>query len=82
MFIRVMYRDGRQDRVRRDQLQELIDTSRITKFKRFSGWVSTVCDPTREKRRLFDPDYEGRERRSDNLTSKEPTGKVVEIVTN
>ena len=65
MLIRVMYKDGRQDRVKRAHLKNLIEHCQIKMFKRFSGWVSVVCDPTREKQIYRDEAYEGRERRSD-----------------
>ena len=40
MLIRVMYKDGRQDRVKRAHLKNLIEHCQIKMFKRFSGWVS------------------------------------------
>ena len=42
MLIRIMYRDGRQDRVKRAQLKGLIEHCQIKMFKRFSGWVSVL----------------------------------------
>ena len=63
MLIRVMYKDGRQDMVKRAQLGELIQRCQIKKFKRFSGWISVVCDSTRAKNNRKIDDYEGRERR-------------------
>ena len=65
MLIRIMYNDGRQDRVRKDQLAGLIASGRIKMFKRFYGWVHVTTDPTREKMIYRDADYEGRERRKD-----------------
>jgi len=62
MLIRVMYKDGRQDRVKAAQLQELIESRQIKMFKRFSGWVSVVCDDTRE-RPIGAKERDGRERR-------------------
>lgn len=63
MLIRVMYKDGRQDRVKKDQLAHLIAHQQIIMFKRFSGWVSVICDRTREKQKECPVEYEGRERR-------------------
>jgi hypothetical protein len=57
-----MYKDGRQDRVKAAQLQKLIKSRQIKMFKRFSGWVSVVCDETREKP-IGDKKRDGRERR-------------------
>jgi hypothetical protein len=64
MLIRVMYKDGRQDRVKKAQLKDLIEHQQIKMFKRFSGWVSVVCDETREKQ-ICTKKYEGRERRKE-----------------
>jgi len=63
MLIRVMYKDGRQDRVKAAQLQALIQSCQIKMFKRFSGWVSVVCDETRGKRPQETEIHDGRERR-------------------
>ncbi len=63
MLIRVMYRDGSQDRVNRAQLKLLIEHDQIRMFKRFSGWVSVVCDRTREKTGATGVAYSGQERR-------------------
>lgn len=65
MLIRVMYKDGRQDRVKPNQLKHLIETCQIKMFKRFSGWVSVVCHETREKKRQVSDEYDGRERRKE-----------------
>ena len=62
MLIRVMYKDGRQDRVKAAQLQGLIESRQIKMFKRFSGWVSVGCDETRE-RPIGTEEHDGRERR-------------------
>ena len=70
MLIRVMYKDGRQDRVKKAQLRELIERKQIKMFKRFSGWVSVVCDETRE-RQFSQYEYEGRERRKDEIIRNE-----------
>ena len=35
MLIRVMYKDGRQDRVKKAQLKDLIEHQQIKMFKRF-----------------------------------------------
>ena len=63
MLIRVIYKDGRQDRVKKAQLSDLIEHQQIKMFKRFYGWVSVSGDLTREKQ-LVTPLYEGRDRRS------------------
>ena len=78
MLIRVMYKDGRQDRVKPAQLKELIATGRIKMFKRFYGWVSVVCDQTREKKSVEnDCNFDGRERRKqeeiNNIFLDEPS---------
>jgi len=70
MLIRVMYKDGRQDRVKKAQLRELIEHKQIKMFKRFSGWVSVACDETRERKFSWF-EYEGRERRKDELIRNE-----------
>ena len=67
MLIRVMYKDGRQDMVRKSELKELIDKHQIKMFKRFSGWVSVVSDMTREKRICIE-ESPGRERRKEEPT--------------
>ena len=77
MLIRVMYKDGRQDRVKKAQLKELIEAGQVKMFKRFSGWVSVVCDETREKCSDKTEDYNGRERRKkekiNNIFLDEPS---------
>ena len=69
MLIRVMYKDGNQDRVKAAQLQALIQSCQIKMFKRFSGWVSVVCDETRGKRPHETESHDGDERRKDGKTN-------------
>lgn len=48
MLIRVMYADNRYDMVNARQLETLIRTRSITRFKRSDGWVVLGRDPIRE----------------------------------
>ena len=69
MLIRVMYKDGSQELVKPAQLQKLIQKCQIKRFKRFSGWVSVICDGTREKWPYGVEEYAGRKRRKDDKSS-------------
>lgn len=48
MLIRVLYADNRYDMVNARQLEYLIRTRSITRFKRSDGWVVLGRDPIRE----------------------------------
>jgi hypothetical protein len=61
MLIRVQYPDGRYDYIKHTRLDALIDSVKITRFLRSSGWVVIGEDPVR--RRGGRPSYTGPERR-------------------
>ncbi|WP_342666823.1 GSU3473 family protein [Geopsychrobacter electrodiphilus] len=60
--MRVIYTDGTFDLVKDFSLNRLIETCRIIKFKRESGWVDIRSQQIRRKGR--DENYFGPERRS------------------
>ncbi|MBJ6723402.1 GSU3473 family protein [Geomesophilobacter sediminis] len=62
MLIQVLYPDERYDYVKEFMLDELIESQKITRFKRRSGWVTLGVDPIRKPRRK-DPSFAGPERR-------------------
>jgi hypothetical protein len=51
MLIQVVYPDNHHDFVKPSMLDSLIETSKIAKFKRSSGWVTIGSDPVRKARR-------------------------------
>lgn len=61
MMIRVMYDDGRFDMVKPQMLDQLLDTRRVTSFRRADGWAVVGRDPLRSRGRRSD--YQGPERR-------------------
>jgi hypothetical protein len=50
-IVRVEYHNNRYDYVRDTQLDRLIETSKVTRFLRKSGWVHVGIDPLRQKKR-------------------------------
>jgi hypothetical protein len=62
MLIRVMYDDGRFDMVKPELLDKLLNSRKVSSFKRLGGWAVVGRDPVRSKRR--DTDYKGPERRA------------------
>ena len=60
----IIMSDGTQIHVTPRVLDVLLDTNRIKKFKRSSGWVTVGLDPVRAKRRKdYCNIYSGVERR-------------------
>jgi len=51
MLIQVVYADNHHDYVKPIMLDALIETSKISKFKRSSGWVTIGTDRVRSTRR-------------------------------
>jgi hypothetical protein len=50
-IIRVVYDDDRYDYVTNEMLDNLLETNRITKFQRATGWVTVGVDPIRTGKR-------------------------------
>ena len=51
MLIQVMFPDNHHDFVKPGMLDPLIESRKIAKFKRSSGWVTIGIDPVRMTRR-------------------------------
>jgi hypothetical protein len=52
MSIKVMYTNGKTGMVENYQLDDLIASGKIKKFRRADGWVSVGIDPIRKKDEL------------------------------
>jgi hypothetical protein len=65
MFIPVVFKDGHEELVGKDELQFMLDIKQVVSFKRFDGWVVVGRDKMRE---LKVP-YNGVERRQQNVFS-------------
>jgi hypothetical protein len=52
MLIHVMYPDNNYDYVKKNMLDDLIETQKIAKFQRAEGWVSIGADPVRTGKQL------------------------------
>jgi len=50
MLIRVMYDDGKFDMVKPQMLDTLLETNRVTSFKRNEGWAVVGRDTLRSSR--------------------------------
>jgi hypothetical protein len=61
MLIRVMYDDGKFDMVKPQMLDTLLETNRVTSFKRDEGWTVIGRDTLRGN--LRSQGYQGLERR-------------------
>jgi hypothetical protein len=61
MLIRVMYDDGQFDMVKPQMLDTLLETNRVTNFKRDEGWTVIGRDTIRSN--LRSQGYQGLERR-------------------
>ena len=61
MLIRVMYDDGKFDMVKPQMLDTLLESNRVTSFKRNMGWAVIGRDTIRSNRRL--QSYQGLDRR-------------------
>jgi len=51
MLIQVNYPDNRFDYVKENILDALIETKKITRFRRSTGWVTLGLDPIRTAKR-------------------------------
>ena len=51
MLIQVIYADNHHDFVKPTMLDTLIESRKISQFKRSSGWVTIGMDPIRKARR-------------------------------
>jgi hypothetical protein len=61
MLIRVMYDDGKFDMVKPQMLDRLLETNRVTSFKRNEGWAVVGRDTLRSSR---SQGHKGLERRA------------------
>jgi hypothetical protein len=53
MLIQVNYPDNRFDYVKEKILDSLIETKKIARFRRSSGWVTLGLDPVRARSREY-----------------------------
>lgn len=53
MLIQVNYPDNRYDYVKEKVLDTLIESRKITRFRRSSGWVTLGVDPVRTVKREY-----------------------------
>lgn len=53
MLIQVQYPDGRNDYVKEFILDTLIESKKITRFRRVSGWVTLGVDTLRTAKRSY-----------------------------
>ena len=53
MLIQVNYPDNTFDYVKEDVLDTLIETNKIIRFRRSSGWVTLGVDPVRRTKREY-----------------------------
>jgi hypothetical protein len=51
MLIQVIFPDNHLDFIKPGMLDSLIESRKITKFKRSTGWVTIGVDPVRKTRR-------------------------------
>ena len=61
MLIRVIYQDNVHDYVKDFQLDRFLDSGKIVKFQRSTGWVNVGLDPVRTSKHIG---YNGAERRT------------------
>jgi hypothetical protein len=50
-IIRVLYNDNRYDYVTDEMLDDLIDSEKVARFERSTGWATVGVDPVRKTRR-------------------------------
>ncbi len=62
MLVQVIFPDKRYDYVKDFMLDDLIESRKISKFRRRDGWVTLGLDPIRERKRSIS--YDGIERRA------------------
>lgn len=67
MKIPVVFRDGTEQTVTREELQFLMATKQVMFFKRSDGWVVVGRDKMRSQKTSFS----GKERRKHGIFSKE-----------
>lgn len=65
MIIPVVFKDGHEDLVSKEELQYLLSKKQVMFFKRFGGWVVIG----RDKMRTLKVPYNGVERRQNNVFS-------------
>jgi hypothetical protein len=65
MIIPVVFKDGHEDLVSKEELQLLLSKNQVMFFKRFGGWVVIG----RDKMRTLKVPYNGVERRQNNVFS-------------
>jgi len=65
MLIQVNWTNNRYDYVKDFMLDSLIESGKVARFLRSSGWVTVGVDPIRNPKKKGD--YAGPERRADNL---------------
>ena len=65
MFIPVVFKDGHEELVSKDELQFMLADKQVVFFKRFGGWVVVG----RDKMRDLKVPYNGEERRQHNVFS-------------
>jgi len=53
MLIQVHYPDNRFDYVKENILDTLIETRKVARFRRSSGWVTLGVDPVRTAKREY-----------------------------
>lgn len=65
-YIDVILKDGTYHHFTPRVLDVLLDSHRVHKFKRSSGWATVGVDPLRTKKNMATDGYHGRERRMMN----------------
>ena len=65
MIVPVVFKDGHEDLVRKEELQYLLSKKQVMFFKRLGGWVVIG----RDKMRTLKVPYNGVERRQNNVFS-------------
>ncbi|BCR05094.1 hypothetical protein DESUT3_21630 [Desulfuromonas versatilis] len=61
MLIKVLFKNGKQERVTPKYLDHLINLQQVARFERTEGWITPGLDPTRA---MKSKPYRGRERRT------------------
>jgi hypothetical protein len=67
MLIPVMFKDGKEKLVKRDELQYLMATRKVMFFKRSDGWVVVGRDKMRSRIQR----YQGKNRRKLSVNAKD-----------
>lgn len=67
MLIRVVYTDNTHDYVKDSHLDRHLESGKVAKFQRSSGWVTVGVDPIRSNR---SGGYKGPERRGAHVKSE------------